>query len=96
MPNHGIEMCVNCQRLLVIFILVGTVVLLSIAKCIAESDGWYAIQESRFYGHQNLDLADNITAPRCLVQTTLRVVENLGGRVFSTTGSFSTIGSAQN
>ena len=30
-----------------------------------------------------------------IVQTTLRVVENLGGRVFSTTGSFSTIGSAQ-
>ena len=29
------------------------------------------------------------------IQTTLRVVENLGGRVFSTTGSFSTIGSAQ-
>ena len=30
-----------------------------------------------------------------LIQKTLRVVENLGGRVFSTTGSFSTIGSAQ-
>ena len=30
------------------------------------------------------------------MQTTLRVVENLGGRVFSTTGSFYTIGSAQN
>ena len=32
---------------------------------------------------------------KLILQTTLRVVENLGGRVFSTTGSFSTIGSAQ-
>ena len=30
------------------------------------------------------------------IQTTLRVVENFGGRVFSTTESFSTIESAQN
>ena len=31
-----------------------------------------------------------------VVQTTLRVVENFGSRVFSTTESFSTIESAQN
>ena len=83
MPNDGIEMCVNCQRLLVTFILVGTVVLLSIAKSIAESDGWCAIKESRFYGHQNLDLADNITAPRCLVIANILILRTVMRGIFA-------------
>ena len=43
-----------------------------------------------------INLKHKKTILREKIQTMLRGVENLGGRVFSTTGSFSTIGSAQN
>ena len=49
---------------------------------------------SLFFEHElRRDLERDL---KCKVQTTLRVVENFGGRVFSTTESFSTIESAQN